>query len=883
MERLRNAGVDGIRIAALAAVLFALVPVVTDNPYHLRLGGLVAIYSVLVLGLNVVAGFAGLLDMGYVAFFGIGGYTYAFLASQHFGLHLGLVPSFLAGVLVSVAVGLLIGITSLRLRGDYLAILTLGFGQILRLLVINLDRPVNITGGASGIVALDPARILGIALASPVQKYFLAVAVLIIGILVVDRMTRSRLGMAWAAISGDEQAARAAGVNPVLARLSAYVVASGFAGAAGVVLAAWQGSVFPGMFSMNELITVYSMMVLGGVGSIPGAIAGSAILVIAPELLRSYSIYRMVVYGVLLVVMMQFRPQGLLPGSARIIRKVNTADQGQSRTAGEAPDWPTRAASAPDAPASPARAASAPEAPAAPAKVPAAPRVVRSGAVKTLAPALSVENLTVTYQGLTAVDGVSFSVNRGEVVGLIGPNGAGKTTLINAISGFTKPASGRVRVDGRAISGRPAHEIAKLGIARTFQNIRLFGGMTVLENAACAATMAGGHRTGVGVFRGLDALSEMFEDTKDVAERMPDSLSYPDRRRVEIARALASDPDIVLLDEPGAGMTSEGIEDVKKLVRMIAAQGKAVLLIDHHMDLIMNVCDRIVVLHHGAKLAEGTPEEIRNHPEVIDAYLGKAGPASGDMQRCGRRDGKGGDSILRLEGVHAGYGAARVITGVDLEIRRGEIVCLVGANAAGKSTLLKAVAGVVRPTEGSIYLRTSRMDGMKRINGMEPSDILRLGVAFVPEGRRIFGRLTVAENLDMGAFSVRDPAVMKERLDYVYQLFPRLKERANQKAGTLSGGEQQMLAIARALMSGPEILFMDEPTMGLAPVVVEDVLRAIETVNRAGATVVLVEQNARAAFSVAHRGYVLSQGRIVSEISEYDSDSINAAVAAYLG
>lgn len=889
MERLKNAGVDGVRTAAFTAALFALVPVITDNPYHLRLGGLIAIYSLLVLGLNVVAGFAGLLDMGYAAFFGIGGYTYAFLASQHFGVHLEFLPALLAGIMVSAAAGMLIGITSLRLRGDYLAILTLGFGQILRLLVINLDRPVNITGGASGIVALDPARILGITLASPVQKYFLAVAMLIIGILAVDRMIRSRLGMAWAAISGDEQAARAAGVNPVLARLTAYVVASGFAGAAGVVLAAWQGSVFPGMFSMNELITVYSMMVLGGVGSIPGAIAGPAILIIVPELLRSYSIYRMVVYGILLVLMMRFRPQGLLPGAARIIRGAKAADRGRSRAKGEASVMPAEE-----------------------------PTVPRPHTVKALAaPALSVENLTVTYQGLTAVDGVSFHVNRGEIVGLIGPNGAGKTTLINAISGFTRPASGRIRVDGRVISGRPAHEIARLGIARTFQNIRLFRGMTVLENAACAAVMAGGHRAGVGAFRGLDALSEMFEDLNGVAPRMPDSLSYPDRRRVEIARALAADPDIVLLDEPGAGMTGGDIEDVKKLVKMIAAQGKAVLLIDHHMDLIMDVCDRIVVLHHGAKLAEGTPEEIRSHPEVIEAYLGKPARGSGDAQRRGKWDGKsgrpgrppeategakaghfaghdggsarasgmpgGGEPVLRLEGVHAGYGAAEVIAGVDLEIRQGEIVCLVGANAAGKSTLLKAIAGIVRPSEGSIYLKTSRTDGMRRIDGMEPSDILRMGAAFVPEGRQIFGRLTVAENLDVGAFSVSDPAVIKERLDYVYQLFPRLRERANQKAGTLSGGEQQMLTIARALMSGPEILFMDEPTMGLAPVVVEDVLRAIEMVNRAGATVVLVEQNARAAFSVAHRGYVLSHGRIVSEISGYDLDSIDAAVAAYLG
>lgn len=856
MEKLRNsgpdgAGVDGVRIAALAAVLFSAVPVITDNAYHLRLGGLIAIYSLLVLGLNVVAGFAGLLDMGYVAFFGIGGYIYAFLASRHFGIHLGLLPALLAGVLFSAAAGLIIGITSLRLRGDYLAILTLGFGQILRLLVINLDRPVNITGGVSGIVGLDPSRILGITLASPVHRYFLAVAPLVIGILAVDRMTRSRLGMAWAAISGDELAARASGVNPVLARLSAYVVASSFAGAAGVILAAWQGSVFPGLFSMNELITVYSMMVLGGVGSIHGAIAGPAILIIVPELLRSYSIYRMVVYGVLLIFMMRFRPQGLLPGAARIIRGARAADPARSGVAAEAFVMPFKAACVPQA-----------------------------HAVGRPAPALSVENLTVTYQGLTAVDGVSFHVNRGEIVGLIGPNGAGKTTLINAISGLARPAAGRICVDGRPIGGRPAHEIARLGIARTFQGIRLFGGMTVLENVACAAAMAGGHRTGMSVLRGLGALSEVFEDAKDVAVRMPDGLSYPDRRRVEIARALASDPDIILLDEPAAGMAGEDIEGVRNLVKMIAAQGKAVLLIDHHMDLIMNTCDRIVVLHHGAKLAEGTPEEIRSHPEVIDAYLGKAGLASAGAERCGEM---GGDAVLRLEGVHAGYGAAEVIAGVDLEIRRGEIVCLVGANAAGKSTLLKTIAGTVRPTGGSIYLRTSRTGGLRRINGMKPSDILLLGAALVPEGRQIFGRLTVAENLYVGAYSVTDAAVIRDRLDYVYGLFPRLKERANQKAGTLSGGEQQMLAIARALMSGPEILFMDEPTMGLAPVVVEDVLAAVEAVGRAGATVVLVEQNARAAFSVAHRGYVLSRGRIVSEISQRDSDSIDAAVAAYLG
>jgi branched-chain amino acid transport system permease protein len=301
------------RVAAPATVGVALVlPAVVPNPYVMGVITRICLYALLALGLNVVVGFAGLLDLGYVAFFGIGSYIYAFLASPHFGLHWPFLAVLTLSVTITAIFGLLIGAPTLRLRGDYLAIVTLGFGEITYILLINLDRPIDITGGPSGIISIDPPTFFGYALRDNWQYYYLILLFMGVAFLLSRRLRDSRIGWAWQAIREDELAAQAMGINTTAAKLQAFAIGASFAGAGGALLASWQRSVFPDNFLFTESVNILAMVILGGVGSLPGVILGAALIVALPEIFRDFALYRLLAFGLALMVLMIFRPGGLL-------------------------------------------------------------------------------------------------------------------------------------------------------------------------------------------------------------------------------------------------------------------------------------------------------------------------------------------------------------------------------------------------------------------------------------------------------------------------------------------------------------------------------------------------------------------------------------------
>jgi branched-chain amino acid transport system permease protein len=287
-------------------------PLVAPNDYWIGVMTRICLYATLALGLNIVVGFAGLLDLGYVAFFGIGSYLYAFLASPHFGLHLPFLLALPIVIVLTAFSGILIGAPTLRLRGDYLAIVTLGFGEITYLLLINLDRPVNITGGPSGIVGIDAPAVAGFALSHNTHYYYLFLAALALTLLVSARLRHSRIGWAWQAIREDELAARAMGINTTVAKLQAFALGAAFAGIGGSLLASWQRSVFPENFLFTESINILAMVILGGLGNLMGVVLGATLLVAMPEVFRDLQRYRLLVFGLMLMVLMVFRPQGLL-------------------------------------------------------------------------------------------------------------------------------------------------------------------------------------------------------------------------------------------------------------------------------------------------------------------------------------------------------------------------------------------------------------------------------------------------------------------------------------------------------------------------------------------------------------------------------------------
>jgi ABC-type branched-subunit amino acid transport system ATPase component len=463
------------------------------------------------------------------------------------------------------------------------------------------------------------------------------------------------------------------------------------------------------------------------------------------------------------------------------------------------------------------------------------------------------------------------------VTSLIGPNGAGKTTVLNMLGGFYRPDAGSIRLGARELAGAPAWKVARAGIARTYQTTQLFGSLSVIDNVL--AGMRGGRL-------GQPLAAAASSDQRAVAEGLlafvgytgaldipTQDLPHVDRRLVEIARAVATRPKVLLLDEPAAGLMRADKAALGAVLRRLAGAGLAVILVEHDMALVMGVSDQVVVLDAGRPIASGPPEAVRHDPKVKEAYLG-----SGQMQVRPRAEPLADAPPLQLDAVDLGasYGAVPVLQGIAFEVRQGELVALLGANGAGKSTTMRAVCGLLRPVSGTVRL------GGAKIERLEAHAIAAAGLALVPEGRQVFPELSVRDNLLLGAHT-RKAAGTDADIDARLVRFPRLRERLHARAGLLSGGEQQMLAIARGLMARPRVLLLDEPSLGLAPAIIDELFKVIAELRDSGITILLVDQMAGHALAAADRGYVLESGRIVRAESAAALRQDPALEAAYLG
>ena len=630
-----------------AAILF---PIAHRNDADIDSAANALTFAALALGLNIVVGLAGLLDLGYAAFFAIGAYAYGAMASWQMAPDwssfwepfqwLGLVArfheaggdvvhfqvSFWLMMPVAAAVtaffGVLFGFPTLRLRGDYLAIVTLGFGEIVPIVARNTP---YVTNGAMGLNGVAAPRLFGWSFGvDATPYYYVGLALVAFLILTSQRLKFSRIGRAWMAIREDEIAAAAMGVNRTKMKLLAFATGAAFAGATGTLFVAKLQTATPEMFGFPVSVMILVMIVFGGIGSVWGVVLGALIL----QILQSWfledlsgwlhSLGRLIdvewlqhielassielIFGLILVLMMLYRREGLIPATRRVA-PLTTEEQTAAPTRGGFDN------------------------------------LKGLGAVDERGgPLLDISGLTVRFGGLVALREVSLSMPAHSVLAVIGPNGSGKSTLFNAVTGLVAAGAGQIRFAGNDITGAPPHVVLDRGIARTFQNIRLFPNLTVLENV-----LIGMHaRLDIGMVDALLQLPRTRREEHEARERAMEilavfgnrllprvdhvvsSLSYANRRRVEIARALAAQPKLLLLDEPTAGMNPAETLELADQIKSLNRLGLSIVLIEHKLDVVVNLASQVVVLDHGEKIAEGSPAEVRQNDEVIRAYLGRS-------------------------------------------------------------------------------------------------------------------------------------------------------------------------------------------------------------------------------------------------------------------
>jgi branched-chain amino acid transport system ATP-binding protein len=484
---------------------------------------------------------------------------------------------------------------------------------------------------------------------------------------------------------------------------------------------------------------------------------------------------------------------------------------------------------------------------------------------------LTCSNVSVRFGGLVALSDVSLEVREGEIVGLIGPNGAGKTTLFECISGFQPVSAGRIDFRGMDLLSKPPGARAGLGIGRTLQNVRLFPYLSVMDNLRIAM-----HRhMARGVLSHTFQLPPARQEEKTILEeahglielmgmsafidKYASELSYGTLRVLELACMLALQPNFLLLDEPSSGLSQKETEALAPLLRRIKKRtGATMLFIEHDMPLAMGLSDWIYCLDAGLNLSAGPPAVVREDPRVIEAYLG----TPGEQARVAAKAKESGieepeaETILNLEKVDVFYDRIQVLYGIDLHVNRGERVALLGTNGAGKSTILKAASSLVPARKGEIQWKG------KNVAHTSAESLVRDGLCHVPGGRGLFPGLTVGENLRMGGYIFDNPRRIKEEIERVVHYFPWIPSRMNQPAGTLSGGEQQMLATARALIAQPELLMIDELSLGLAPIIIERLMETVQRLHDDGLTILLVEQQATFALCYTDRAYFLEKGQV---------------------
>jgi ABC-type branched-subunit amino acid transport system ATPase component/ABC-type branched-subunit amino acid transport system permease subunit len=784
----------------------------------------VVILAIAAMGLNLLVGYTGLTSFGHSVWFGIGAYAAALAQKHWFDGQLAL-PILLSVVFVAV-LSTVVGALILRRRGVYFSLLTLALVALCYTIAF---RWTEVTGGEDGLGGLKRGS-LGPVNFDDSLVYYVFVALIGFGVLyALLRVVRSPFGHVLVAIRENQLRATFQGYPVERYKLAAFVLSAVVTALAGALTGFQHYLVSAEATSVAFSGELLAMVVIGGMHHILGPALGVLFYILFRELFSMWTSNWLLWFGLVFVGFVLYSPGGLVGIWATLRRRwrpapENAAAMSQRKIYEGLP----------------------------------LPAFLRLGARQGTV--LEVNGVSKHFGGIQAVADASLSIQAGEVHALIGPNGAGKTTLFNLVSGLFPPDQGSVRLEGSEIQRMPIYRICAQGLARSFQITSLFRGLTIYENLRLS--LQAQHPARFNAWRDIDSYTEVHAETAElmrflglegIEEIEGGELSYGGQRLVDLGIALGSKPRVLLLDEPLAGLAAAERERVSNLVKSIAA-GIPVLIVEHDIDRVLGFSQRVTVMNQGEVLMAGSPDAVRTDARVQEVYTGTGTPPV-----TGRVAGEVRErpQLLRFEGVNTFYGKSHILNDATLEVREGEIVALLGRNGAGKSTLLKTLCGLVACDSGKI-----EFEGRNIAQATTP-DIARMGIGYVPQGRGLFAGMTVADNLALGhlarATDGSHGIVWSE--DEILQFFPRLKDRMHTAADYLSGGEQQMVAVARALSGNVRLLLLDEPFEGLAPTVVQELFTVFDLL-RQHVSILIVEHNLDLVLALADRVFALERGAV---------------------
>ena len=783
----------------------------------------VVIFAIACMALNILVGQTGLVSFGHGAWFGLAAYVAAIvqrdmLPGQFFG-------PLVAALIVVAASSALFGALILRRRGVYFSLLTLALSAMLFVIAF---RWTDVTGGENGLGGITRPKFLGFDFDINANYYWLSAAIGLAVCVVLWRFQNSPVGTVLVAIRENEQRARFIGYQTNRYKLIAFVMSATITGLAGVLL------LYKNRMTSAEPISVVfsgellAMVVIGGMRSFLGPALGALFYILFREFLSIYTENWLFWFGLLFVGFIVFSPDGLVGVYERLTAPFRKKEVGDAAMAGRR----TEEMPLPEF---------------------LKPKDAADGTI------IEAQNIVRHFGGIKAVQGVDIKVKDRTLHALIGPNGAGKTTAFNLLSGMFPPDTGNVLFRGAKISGSTPEAIAQAGIGRSFQITNLFPALSVEENIRLSVQARDPHRFNIWTpARSLDRVNtetaEMvrYLGVAGIEEAEGGSLSYGGQRLLDMGIALATAPRILLLDEPLAGLAAAERVRIGNIIKRISAD-LPVLLVEHDIDRVFELADHVTVMNEGRVLLDGNVEAARTSQKVQEVYIG-SGAAS--VAAKPRESAVQPETILTLKDINTFYGKSHIINNVSLDLNRGEIIALLGRNGAGKSTLLKTITGIAPARSGSMKLAG------QELVGLSSAEISRLGIGYVPQGRGLFAGMTVAQNLELGKLKRRTGNGTHWELERIYEYFPRIRERLDSPADYLSGGEQQMVAVARAMYGDVRVLLLDEPFEGLAPAVVEQLFEVFDRLRR-DVSIVIVDHHLDLALALSDKTVALERGAVI--------------------